>query len=227
MLLCLPTWAQRYEIGAGFGSFLYSGELARYYNLQNASPGGMVIGKLNLNSASVLRVNLGVGSLRGNAAHSSDRVISDLNGSSFSTMVAELSSLYEYNFFDYRKYKGQFRGTPFLTGGLTVFYFQPQAVEPNGNVSPIQFGIPFGIGYKYALTRNWNIGAEATFRYVFTPYLDNTADFIPRDPRTQQLNPNGDAPNRGYKYFNDWYMFGGVTLTYTFYSVQCPFPDYW
>lgn len=223
-----PARAQKWEFGGGFGSFLYSGDLNTYYDVRNVGPAGMLLGRLNLNSASVLRVTMSAGVLQGNAKYSSNRAIKELNGSSFSTPIYEAGVAYEYNFFDYRKYKSPYRGTPYIVGGLSTFFFNPQPVEDAGRgVAPVQIGIPMGLGYKYPIDKAWNIGAEASFRYVFTPYLDNSATFINNDPKTQRLNRFGDAPSRGFQYFNDWYMFAGVTLTYTIYNVECPLPDNW
>ncbi len=221
------SMAQFYEVGGGLGTFLYQGELAATYNPTYASPAAKAMIRFNLNTASVLNISLMAGTIKGNATDQSNRMVKNFNQSSFSSPLVELSTTYEYNFFDYRKYKSRRRGTPYIMGGFAGFLFFPNPVEPNGKVSPVQVSVPFGVGYKYALTRTLNLGAEATFRKTFTSYLDNSADFIPNDPNTQQFNRKGDPPQRGYKLNNDWYMFAGVTLTYTFYSVPCPFPEYW
>lgn len=230
VLLCICGFraqAQFWEVGGGLGSFLYSGELSSSFNPRYASPSVHGIVKMNLNSASVFKVTAGYGRIIADGNNESNRMVKNFNGSTLNSHIIELTTQYEYNFFDYRKYKSPRRGTPYMSLGVAGFLFQPQPVEPNGNVSSFQLAIPLGVGYKYALTRQWNLGGELSFRKTFTTHLDNSTNFIPKDPKTQQYNQFGDAIQRGYKLFDDWYMFAGVTLTYTFYSVKCPFPEYW
>jgi hypothetical protein len=38
--------------------------------------------------------------------------------------------------------------------------------------SKIGFGVPAGIGFKYAIDSKWSFGMELGFRYTFTDYLD-------------------------------------------------------
>jgi hypothetical protein len=122
--------------------------------------------------------------------------------------------MFEYNFFDFRSPKLIYeRGTPYFAAGLGFYYFQPGTYESR-QTSPVQIVIPFGIGYKYRLNKNLNIGAEFLARKTFTDLLD--------DVKTYNKRTNNQ---RGYKYDNDWYMMLGINLTYTIYTIECPF-DY-
>ena len=80
----------------------------------------------------------------------------------------------------------------YLFGGIAGFKFNPKA-ELDGTRHELQplntegqglegapepykltsLAIPMGLGFKYYLTRNWNVGFEAGFRYTFTDYLDD------------------------------------------------------
>lgn len=42
--------------------------------------------------------------------------------------------------------------------------------------SHIQFNIPFGIGFKYAINREWKLALEIAGRKTFTDYLDHHSD---------------------------------------------------
>jgi hypothetical protein len=44
------------------------------------------------------------------------------------------------------------------------------------NYSHIQFNIPFGVGFKYAINREWKLALEITGRKTFTDYLDHHSD---------------------------------------------------
>lgn len=80
----------------------------------------------------------------------------------------------------------------YLFGGIAGFAFNPKAkldgktykLQPlgtegqglDGAPDPYKLtslAIPMGLGFKYYLTRHWNVGFEAGFRYTFTDYLDD------------------------------------------------------
>ena len=94
------------------------------------------------------------------------------------------------------------------------------------------FTVPFGLGYKIKYRRSFVISAEVGFRYTTTDNLDhsfaNESDFtFNNEPgldetSLNQLNSNiiksrqiGNTSNY------DWYVFSGVTLTYTFGRPPC------
>lgn len=80
----------------------------------------------------------------------------------------------------------------YFFGGIAGFTYNPKAeldgkkykLQPlgtegqglEGGAAPYKltsWAIPMGIGFKYYLTRNWNVGFEAGFRYTFTDYIDD------------------------------------------------------
>jgi len=80
----------------------------------------------------------------------------------------------------------------YVFGGIAGFAFNPKAeldgekykLQPlgtegqglEGGSDPYKLtslAIPMGLGFKYYLTRNWNVGFEAGFRYSFTDYIDD------------------------------------------------------
>jgi len=80
----------------------------------------------------------------------------------------------------------------YLFGGIAGFAYNPKAkldgttykLQPlgtegqglTGGSDPYKLtslAIPMGVGFKYYVTRNWNVGFEAGFRYTFTDYLDD------------------------------------------------------
>ena len=67
--------------------------------------------------------------------------------------------------------------------------------------------IPLGIGYKTKIIEKIAFAVETTIRYTFTDELDYTTNRFP------QLNFGGTS--------NDWYMFSGVSLVYTFGRPAC------
>ncbi len=92
-----------------------------------------------------------------------------------------------------------------------------------------QFAIPFGGGLKYALNDSWNIGLEAGLRMTFTDYIDDVSTTYvgegllleSRGELAAALSNRSGAPieageSRGKADVNDWYIFGGITVSYNF-----------
>lgn len=112
---------------------------------------------------------------------------------------------------------------------------QPQTVATEIIGKPekkTSFSLPFGVGYKYKYRGNFVISAEVGFRYTTTDNLDHSfaqeSDFtFYNEPgidvnTLNQLNSNiiksrqvGNTSNY------DWYVFTGLTLTYTFGRPPC------
>lgn len=94
-----------------------------------------------------------------------------------------------------------------------------------------KFTVPFGAGYKYKY-RNFVIAAEVGFRYTKTDNLDfsfaNEKDFTFNvepglDPDQIEILNNNIIKSRqvGNTSNYDWYVFTGLTLTYTFGRPPC------
>jgi hypothetical protein len=73
------------------------------------------------------------------------------------------------------------------------------------------FALPMVIGVKARFFSNFVIGAEVGARYTFTDNLDGS------NPK----NNNFDNLRFGNLNSNDWYVFSGLTLTYTFGQNPC------
>ena len=192
---------------------LYKGELAYDFDVRFSKPAFNVIIRHNFSPAVVLRITGAYGTLKGDSRYSQDLYFSKQNPVyTFQSTVVEGQIGLEYNFIDYRKYKSHQLGTPYLFGSLGVFNASSSSTDGQSSAG-MQMCIPFGVGYKRVLTRNWNISAEFGARKTFTGYLDGVHD---------RSSDPGSAQN-GYKYNNDWYSYTCVMLSYTFYKISCPY----
>jgi hypothetical protein len=205
------AFAQRHELGMGFGTHLYKGDITESYKLSNFRPAGEVFYRLNFSPAVAMRVNIATGRLGASGADSKNKYITKFQPNSFSTQLLDIAVMGEYNFLNYRAPKERMRWSPYLFGGVAVFYFNPKSAEPLGNVSPIQPAIPIGVGVKYKASRKWNLGFEFGARKTFTDYLDNVSD-----------KDIGTNLQRGFKDTKDWYTFIGLSASYTIYTIKCP-----
>jgi hypothetical protein len=102
-----------------------------------------------------------------------------------------------------------------------------------------QISIPFGVGWKIALSRFWNFGIEIGARTTFTDYLDDVSTtYVEKDVLVASFgdmsynmsNRTGEVgthmeytgqDNRGDPTKKDWYYFAGFTLTYSILPNRC------
>lgn len=133
---------------------------------------------------------------------------------SFENTVKELSLGLEFNFFDFNLHEPQFKITPYIYGGLSYvwyneLYIQNQVSREDGNGSAI--AIPMTVGVKAHIAKNLVLGIEGGARYTFTDNLDGSNP----ESTTYQNLAFGNLES------NDWYVFTGFTLTYTFGVKPC------
>lgn len=211
LLIAFNSWAQRNELGIGLGTHLYKGDLSSNYNFAFFRPAGEVFYRCNFSPAVALRINAAYGKITADGKKSNNKYIAREQPNSFNSSVLDISVMGEYNFLNFRDPRERKRWTPYLFGGVAVFHFQPKSAEPGGDVSVWQPAIPFGVGVKYKVNKKLNLGFEFGARKTFTDFLDNVSDI---DAQT--------GLQRGFKDDKDWYMFTGISVSYTFFKVRCP-----
>lgn len=220
-----PAWAQRTsELGLGLGSTNYKGEVSPQYQFQNNRPALTVFYRRDISTPITLRGGLTVGGLRAKdtnveGANGGVPPLQNYRQASMRGTVVELSGVVEYNFLDYheRRDQNKVHMTPYLFIGLAPYYAhtttesQNTALQPDFNRKGGQFSvaIPAGAGVKVALSAHWNLGAEIGARKTFTDQLDHLGD---QDPLL--VNPHD----------KDWYYYNGISVSYTFYKINCPPP---
>ena len=178
----------------------------------------------------------------------------------FRSPIVELSTQLEYSVirerighrYNLRRVRGikGFKTNTYLFVGVGGFYFNPRAnfggewvplrplrTEGQGLVasrkmySRFQVCVPFGIGFKYGLSRKWSIGLEYGIRKTFTDYIDDvstsyfnntlirtsmgeTAGFLADPSSGEHPNWTVGGQQRGDSTDKDTYMFAIISLTY-------------
>jgi hypothetical protein len=169
---------------------------------------------------------------------------------SFYTSVKEAFAALELNLLDISK--GRF--TTYLYGGIALFHFNPWAYDNNGQktyLKPLstegqgladfpgqrpykltQFSLPFGAGFRLAVTDNIIVGIEFSQRKTFTDYLDDVSSFYvdrqtlldAKGAKAVEMayrglsGPNSSAgypahgEQRGTPSEMDWYYFTGLNI---------------
>ncbi|MBL0308966.1 MAG: hypothetical protein IPP77_04595 [Bacteroidetes bacterium] len=193
------AFAQIHEFGVWGGITNYFGDLNTRASMKMVRPGAGVFYRYNINNRTAWRTTFSYG-----IAEFSDAVVNvprnQQRNLSFKTDIYDLSTWYEFNFFEYDKNNKKKWFTPYIATGLTVFFFNPKAkyrntwyyLQPLGtegqndpNYSgvkkyrPFSFAIPLVAGFKFSFKRYWNIAIEGGLRQTFTDYLDDVSGKYP------------------------------------------------
>jgi hypothetical protein len=215
MVMAYSLSAQKSEVGFGIGTFNYTGDLARTYNILNSKPAVTLFYRSNLSKVVSLRAAITGGGV-GAADKRPIDAFAERRNASFNLFLMEASTVMEYHFMNWRDDKHIMRFTPYLFAGLGIFGISG-AQNKASEYSNVQGAIPFGLGMKYIINPKWYIALEFGARKTFFDYLDNVST------GSNQLVKNYQYGN---PYDNDAYYFLGVSVTRTFYEIPCPTNPY-
>ena len=201
----LASTAQQFkpntEVGLLLGTSYYLGDLNTTHFKQASATAGLIIRK-NIDKRFVYKAEVMYLNIKSDERQSSDTIALN-RGLHFRSPIYELSGQIEFNFLPYQSGNPLYTWTPFVYTGISIFSFNPQAeningewvdlqelgtegqgttTEFNGNTrskySLIQFAVPIGGGLKIAINENFNIVLEYGARKTFTDYLDDVLSLI-------------------------------------------------
>ncbi|MGJ8591073.1 MAG: DUF6089 family protein [Aquaticitalea sp.] len=207
--------SQIYEVGFFLGSSNFVGDVGSTTYIAPNSPTFGGVFKWNRSPRHSYRITAIYSQLKGNDADSNDpRRIE--RGYEFDNNILELSAGMEFTFFDWNLHMETHKATPYLFTGISVanydnYYFTADGVRTSENTSSWAYGIPMVLGFKTTTADNLILAVEIGARYTFTDELDGS---VPDGKFRQNLS-------FGNTNSNDWYMFTGITLTYTFGQKPC------
>ena len=135
-------------------------------------------------------------------------------GYNFENDLKEVSLGLEFNFFDFNLHDFETKITPYIYSGVSYFAYYELFYISGGQREDYRNGalaIPMVLGVKLNVFKNIILGVEVGARYTMTDNLDGS------NPKNKILSPLkfGDLNS------NDWYVFSGFTLTYTFGKNPC------
>ena len=199
------------EAGIIIGGSNYIGDIGpTNYIYPNKLAAG-VIYKYNLNPRIALRGTFTYFDISSKDADSDNigRQVRDLE---FTNSIKELAVGVEFSWFEYDLSSFEKARTPYILLQVAAFNYRvvdeqtgPQEYSYKSETS---IAIPFGLGYKTRLFGKFALGAEIGMRYTFTDKIDYNDPDI---PELQFGNPKT----------NDWYVFTGINLVYTFGRPAC------
>ena len=247
----------RSEVGLLFGGMNYIGDL----NDQSMFGKVNYAGGVTLRYCFDSRWSLALGGVYGHIEGGNPDA-NRLRNLSFRSPVLEGNLRAEFNFYPYGLVmSSQRRSTPYIFCGLGIFKFNPQAmvVDPaNGelkwyDLQPlgtegqgtaayperrkyqlIELSMPFGVGYRWRLSRNAHFTVEYGWRKTWTDYLDDVSttyvgaellnstaagslasSLADRSGEVQPGYVNGVGIKRGDDALCDWYSFFNISVAFS------------
>lgn len=214
--------AQTYEIGPIFGNTTFIGDVGstqiintdQFFKLDKMSYG--VLFRWNRSNRHSFRFSA---TKFRTFVNDSDSDIPERQSRnlSFDSDINELSIGLEYTFWEWDLHSVKRpQLVPYLSTGISYFFTNHQAragdeLIESGDLNG--FAIPLTFGAKTTIGRRFVFSAEFSARYTFTDNIDGSAP--------TELESNSAFPEFGNPNSNDWYIFAGFSLTYTFGRKPC------
>lgn len=214
LLLTVLVRAQTYEVGVFGGGANNIGDIGRMNYISPSGPAFGALFKWNKSKRYAWRAHILYGSFTADD-NKSDIRSREQRGLRMKNSILEASAGLEFNFVEYNLHNLGPAFTPYLYTGITYFrydfnYFDAgQLIDLNQREGA--FAIPITGGAKFRLNQVLILGAEIGARYTFTDNLDAS-------------NPEGsnfEVFRLGNVFSDDWYVFSGLTLTFTFGRKPC------
>jgi hypothetical protein len=193
--LALQAQLQHHEIGLTVGVSNYYGDLQnKFFGSYGYHPMGGIVYKYFMNPR--VGVRLGASYTVLSAADSMSQIpVNYARNLSFTTHLFEFHGALEINFLPIEILRN--KATPYIFGGVSVFYFNPYAEDTAGNkvylrplstegqglpmypdrkqYSLVNMAFPFGGGMKFFIGKTLMLTGELGFRYTNTDYLDDVS----------------------------------------------------
>lgn len=224
------------DIGLMGGVTYYVGDLNPGMPFRLSKPAYGILYRQNFNSRVSVRAHGLFGAIEGDDAVSKANPERNLN---FESKITEAGLQLEINFFEYFIGSRKHSISPYLFGGVAVFFFKPYGNLPSGRteLQPLttegqnpynlySFSIPFGLGVKYSVNKHFGVGAEWGMRKTTTDYLDDVSkayylNLAGANPATSTVAELASDPmlthnagmQRGNSGDTDWYSYAGVSIT--------------
>lgn len=183
------------EWGAAVGTSQYFGDLNDHYGFHYIRPAFGVFGRYHLNHYIAVRLSANYTKVGYDDSYNTNAYQQERN-LSFRSDIFEGALQAEFNFFRFATGEEDSRWTPYLTGGIGAFYYNPYTtfdgekyyLRPLGTegqnlgdqyssrkYSNVAMCFPIGVGVKWWAAPGVNIGLEITDRLTSTDYLDDVS----------------------------------------------------
>jgi hypothetical protein len=205
--------SQIHEVGVFLGGSNYIGDVGPTTYVTPKAPAFGILYKYNKSPRHAYRLSYTQSKITASDLDSKEPS-RNRRGYDFENNIKELSLGLEFNFFDYNLHELGKKITPFVYSGISYFRYDELYIrsgETRKNYNENSFAIPIVLGVKATVSRSLILALEIGARYTMTDNIDAS------NPKNEGLKNLrfGNINN------NDWYVFSGVTLTYTFGETPC------
>lgn len=202
--------AQIHEVGVFLGGSNYIGDIGPTTYIAPTEPAFGLLYKWNKSPRHSYRFSYTQSDITSNDLDS-EEASRNQRGYLFENNLKEVSLGLEFNFFDFNLHELRTKITPYVFSGVNYFSGKYTLTNTKADISVEgrterrkSIAIPMVVGIKSNITPRFVLAVETGARYTLTDNIDGSFN--------QQF---GNINN------NDWYVFSGVTLTYTFGEKPC------
>jgi hypothetical protein len=215
-----PANAQIHELGFFAGGSNTIADIGPTNFVYANSPVLGLIYKWNITTRYAIRGSFMRSTLKNNDVYASDlsRFRRFLN---VENTINEFSLGFEVNFFDFNLHDDDKEITPYVFSGINYFSYDLLHVPLTAGDDVIQkydsameISIPAVVGIKASISPLFVVSLETGIRYALTDNLDGS------NPITGEFQ-NDTFAKHGSKYNKDWYVFTGLSFSYTFGQIPC------
>ena len=213
------------NFGAFAGTSYYMGDINPNRHFYRPRPSLGIIYRINLNKRYAIRASGYYASLSGSDIDFTGRTNQNLDRINpdryfepveFNTSLIDGTLQFEFSFLPFVPNLGNWDYTTYVAGGIGYSIVISSNVRTNLNADYVRnpiphLTIPFGIGFKFNMSRRVSAGFEWSFRKTFSDRIDYLR------------NPTGDV---SVIHNNDWYSFAGIFITYKFFKFAQDCPAY-
>ncbi|MFV8332693.1 DUF6089 family protein [Flavobacterium sp. GSP14] len=214
LFLCLfpvmATHAQIHEVGVFLGGSNYIGDIGPTTYISPNEPAIGVLYKWNKSPRHSYRFSYTQSKITSNDLDSKE-VSRYQREYRFENNLKEVSLGLEFNFFDFNLHESSRKISPYVASGLSYFLAKYTLTDLKTDTSVRgrterrkSIALPITIGVKSNISPRLVLALETGARYTLTDNIDGS------------FNQNFGNINN-----NDWYVFTGATLTYTFGNKPC------
>ncbi len=203
--------AQIHEVGLFLGGSNYIGDVGSTTYISPNEPALGILYKWNKSPRHSYRFSYTQSKIVANDLDSKEPSRNQ-RGYRFENSIKEVSLALEFNFFDFNLHEVRRKYSPYVYSGISYFRHDELYVSSGETLkdsSTGSFAIPMTLGIKSNVSPHFILALEVGARYTLTDNLDGS------NPKDASLLKFGNINN------NDWYVFSGLTLTYTFGNTPC------
>ena len=196
------------DLGIFAGTSYYIGNINTSSHFYNLSPALGFLAKYNLDAHYSVRAGLNYGQVKANDLDF-ENILHQNRASSFINNFYDFSLQGEFSFQPFKVTIFNRPYSTYITAGIAYIF-----LPGSGGPAPGYLNIPFGGGFKYAVSRRVSLGMEWILKKSFSDDIDGIKSF-------------GQFSSPSLVHNNDWVSLAGFFITVKPFERRGDCPAYW